>query len=276
MNLIKYFTALCIVCIPLSSQSLYEDSRGLSGSSLNVELFNQPVTENFNSSFQLKKRKTVNSYFGAGYSFVIFTDSEINTVYPILDTRNGTFLTNINLFFGVALASAVAIEFEPSLMFTSSSKVIRTSLKGPHTPGGTDTLVYSSNISLFSVPLTVNVRYFPLHKQKTFARLFFIGGGAGASWIKEDYDNFYTGRTDIIIGSGYNYSLGGPTESTSQWAPVFRVISGFTGTGGQFGFGGEIRYNIVPIKQVDNSPFRTRVAKNFNSLDISLRFYFSL
>jgi hypothetical protein len=44
-----------------------------------------------NETFQLKKRKTVNSYFGAGYSFVIFTNSQLNEIYPILDTRNGGF-----------------------------------------------------------------------------------------------------------------------------------------------------------------------------------------
>ncbi|MCX7877967.1 MAG: hypothetical protein N2510_04910 [Ignavibacteria bacterium] len=227
--------------------------------------------------FQLKKRKTTNAYFGAGYSFIIFTDREINSIYPILDTRNGTFLTNINLFFGFAIAQAVSAEIEPGILFTNSTKVIKTSLKGvPHTRNGTDTLIYSSNIGMFAIPLAVNVRFFPMFKRKDFARLFFIGGGLGTVWVSEDYDNLYTGRTDIIIGSGYGYSLGGPTESTSQWAPLFRAMIGFTGTGGQFGFGGELRYNIVPLKQIDRSPFRTRVAKNFNSVDLSLRFYFSL
>jgi hypothetical protein len=109
-----------------------------------------------------------------------------------------------------------------------------------------------------------------MYKMTSFARLFFIGGGIGYQWIKEDYDIFYS-RTRQPIGY-----YGGVSASDDQWAPVFRIMTGFTGTGGQFGFGGEVRYNIVPLKEEAGSPFATRRAKNFNSVDISLRFYFSL
>lgn len=226
--------------------------------------------------FQLKKRKAVNSYFGAGYSLIIFTKREINELYPILDTRNGTFLTNISLFFGFAIAQAVALEFEPGILFANSSKTIKTNLGAPHTPNGNDTVAYSSNISLFSIPLAVNVRFFPFFKLNSYARLFFIGAGGGIMYIKEDYDNFYDDDPNLPIYSGYYGSYGGPSESTGQWAPIIRTMIGVTGTGGQFGFGGEVRYNIIPLKEEAHSPFRTRQSSNFNSVDITLRFYFSL
>ncbi len=227
----------------------------------------------YNETFQLKKRKSVNSYFGAGYSLIIFTNSLLSEVYPILDTRSGSFLTNISLFFGFAIAQAVAMEFEPALLFSNSSKTVRTSLGKPHTANSNDTLAYSSNMSLFAIPLTINVRFFPFFKLKSYARLFFIGGGGGVAWIKEDYDVLYSNNPSLPTGY---YGYGGVSETTSQWAPVIRAMIGVTGTGGQFGFGGEVRYNYVPLKQESASPFRTRVASNFNSVDITARFYFSL
>lgn len=223
---------------------------------------------------QLKKRKTVTSYFGAGYSLIIFTDRELNSLYPVLDTRNGTFLTNISIFFGFAIAKAVTLEFEPAVLFTSSSKSISTNTGVTHFSSN-DTIAYSSKIGMFAIPLGINARFFPFfNMSKSFARLFFIGGGAGMIWVKEDYDNYYSDNPNLFIGGYYNY--GGRSETTSQWAPMFRAMIGFTGTGGQFGFGGEIRYNIIPLKEEAHSPFRTRVATNFNSVDINLRFYFSL
>jgi len=124
---------------------------------------------------------------------------------------------------------------------------------------------------MLAFPLAVNARFFPLYKLKTFGRLFFVGAGAGTIWIREEYDNIYNNEP----GGVYYYSDYYRTESTSQWAPLFRIMTGFTGTGGAFGFGGELRYNFVPLKQ-SNEPFATRYAPNYNSVDLSLRFYFSL
>src|SRR3990172_3940416 len=122
----------------------------------NVSLIKQTGLDDksfFKETIQLKKRKTVNTYFGAGYSFIIFTNSSMNSLYPLLDTRNGTFLTDINLFFGFALGQAVALEFEPSFLFTSSSKTIVTNTGIPHTQTN-DTMAYSSNIGMFAIPIT--------------------------------------------------------------------------------------------------------------------------
>lgn len=247
-------------------------SQSLSG----VKLKDFKIT-NQDNLLQPKKTKKLNAYFGAGYSFVIFTDGLLSSPYPVIDTRSGNFLSEINIFFGFSIAKAVTIEAEPSFLFTNSSKTLRTTLSKPHSTTD-DTLVYSSNIGMFAIPLAVNVRFFPFFKQeKSFIRMFFIGGGAGMIWVKEDYDNFYT--YDPNWGGIYNYGYGGyigPTESTSQWAPLFRVMLGFTGAGGQFGGGGELRYNFVPLKSVKDSPFVTRQAKNMNSVDLALRFYFSL
>lgn len=237
---------------------------------------NEDMKSSINNPYQLKTRKTVTSYFGAGYSFMIFTNSYMSTAFPILDTRNGTFLTNINLFFGFAIAKAVTLEISPSILFTSNNKQVDYTLNPIYT-SGTSTYQYAHTYTngIIALPIALNVRFFPLFKQKGFGRLFFIGGGVGAAWIREENDVIYNNspNTFTLYGNDGVYRTG---ISTSQWAPLFRIISGFTGTGGQFGFGGEVSYNIIPLKQDTSQPFATRFAKDMNSVDLTLRFYFSL
>jgi hypothetical protein len=230
----------------------------------------------YEKNFQLKKRKTVNSYFGAGYSFMIFTNSFMSDAFPVLDTRNGSFLTNINLFFGFAIAQAVTLEFSPTILFTSNNKQVDYTLNPQFTTtSGSYKYAHTYTNGIIALPLAINVRFFPMFKQKGFARLFFIGGGAGAVWVREENDIVYNNspNTFSIYGSDSEYRQG---ISSSQWAPIFRVMSGFTGTGGQFGYGAEISYNFIPLKQDQSQPFATRFAKDMNSVDITLRFYFSL
>ncbi len=225
-----------------------------------------------NPPVQIKTRKTVNTYIGAGYSFVIFTSSDMNTAYPVLDTRSGDFLSEVNLYFGFAVAKAVTFEFEPSILFTHNNRAVTIMLAQPRWIGGTYyNYAFPQTLSMLSFPLAVNVRFFPMYATKGFGRLFFIGGGLGGVWIREEYDNIYSNDPNIYFGTSY-YAV---TESTSQWAPLLRIMTGFTGTGGAYGFGGEIRYNFVPLKHTDE-PFVTRIASNYNSVDLSLRFYFSL
>lgn len=224
----------------------------------------------FKETFQLKKRKTVSSYFGAGYSFMIFTNSFMSAAFPVLDTRNGSFLTNINLFFGFSIAQAVTLEVEPTILFTSNNKQVNYKLSTPYQ--GVYNYAHTYTNGIIALPLALNVRFFPFFKLKSYARLAFIGGGVGAAWIREENDVYYNNNpTAYYYGDQYQSGI-----TTSQWAPVFKVMAGVTGTGGQFGFGGEVRYNIIPLKQDTSQPFATRFAKDFNSVDLTLRFYFSL
>ena len=225
------------------------------------------------SRLQPKKRKAVNTYFGAGYSFVIFTDREMNTLYPVFNQSVGDFLSEINVFFGFAIAKAVTLEIEPSILFTNNSKLVTFTLNNPVTFGNIKYYYANTNhASMLAFPFAVNARFFPFFSMsKSFSRLFFIGGGAGFDWIREEYDVYFTQTPGIYLNGNYYPA----TISTSQWAPLFRVMLGFTGSGGMFGFGGEVRYNFVPLKSADD-PFATRYSKNFNSVDISLRFYFGM
>jgi hypothetical protein len=222
-------------------------------------------------SYQLKKRKTVTSYFGAGYSFIIFTASHMNKAYPVLNFSSGDFLSEINIFYGFSIAKAVTLEFEPSILFTRNNRSIHIELKDPLVIQGQQyTWAHPVTLSMLAFPLAVNVRFFPLFNRSDFIRLFFIGGGAGAVWIREEYDNYYNNNPSIIyLNDAYR------NDASSQWQPMFRVIAGFTGSGGAFGFGGELRYNIIPLTQ-SNEALVTRYSPNFNSVDLTLRFYFGL
>lgn len=250
-----------------NGRSLLKGSNGL------ISEQKSDLSSVYKKSFQLKKRKTVNSYFGAGYSFMIFTNSFMSDAFPVLDTRNGSFLTNINLFFGFAIAQAVTLEVSPSILFTSNSRQVDYALTPAKVINGVSyNYGHTSTNGIIALPIALNVRFFPMFKQKTFARLFFIGGGVGAAWIREENDVSYNNLPNT-------FSYGDPGQigiSTSQWAPIFRIISGFTGTGGQFGYGAEISYNFIPLRQDQSQPFATRFAKDMNSVDITLRFYFSL
>lgn len=236
---------------------------------------NPSLFTGFNKDYQLKTRKTVTSYFGAGYSFMIFTNKYMSDAFPVLDTRNGSFLTNINLFFGFAIAKAVTLEISPSILFTSNNRLVNYYFPQRYNTGSGSYLYgHTYTNGIIALPIALNVRFFPMFKQKGFARLFFIGGGVGAAWIREENDLYFNDNPNSITTStGQEYI---PGMSTSQWTPLFRIITGFTGTGGQFGFGGEVSYNILPLKQDATKPFATRFGKDMNSVDLTLRFYFSL
>lgn len=222
-------------------------------------------------SYQLKKRKTVTSYFGAGYSFIIYTAEFMNKAYPVLNFSSGDFLSEINIFYGFSIAKAFTLEFEPSILFTRNNRAIHIELKEPLIIQGTSyTWAHPVTLSMLAFPLAVNVRFFPLFRQTGFGRLFFVGAGAGGIWVREEYDNYYNNNPSIIyLNDAYR------NDATSQWQPLLRVMAGFTGAGGAFGFGGELRYNIIPLTQ-SNEPLVTRYAPNFNSIDLTLRFYFGL
>ncbi|HMQ79471.1 MAG TPA: hypothetical protein PKE39_06880 [Ignavibacteria bacterium] len=273
------FAVLLLLCAAVYSQNTgglkLKDSKSTIKSMAPAgEIGKNDLTNNFNRNYQLKTRKTITSYFGAGYSFMIFTNSFMSNAFPVLDTRNGSFLTNINLFFGFAIAKAVTLEVSPSILFTSNNRQVDYALTPAKVINGASyNYAHTSTNGIIALPIALNVRFFPMFKQKTFARLFFIGGGVGAAWIREENDVSYNNSPNTF----YYYSDPGQNGySTSQWAPLFRALAGFTGTGGQFGFGGELSYNIIPLKQDISQPFATRFAKDMNSVDITLRFYFSL
>jgi len=273
----KIFThsALIILFFSVSVSAQYRSDLKLKENSGIFSQNRDIVKHNsFGSLAQLKKRSTVTSYVGAGYSFVIFTAHDMNTGYPVFDLQSGDFLSEINLYYGFAIAQALTLEIEPSILFTRNNRGITIIPASPvHVFDTSYNYVLPQTLSMIAFPIALNIRFFPAFKSKGFGRLFFVGGGAGVVWIREEYDVVYSNSPAYGYYNGFYSNIF--TVSTSQWSPLFRVMTGFTGTGGQFGFGGEVRYNFVPLKRNDEA-FLTRIAPNFNSVELSLRFYFSL
>jgi len=271
----KFIYTIFIIAVFISSSySQFSSDWKLKDNKDRFQMLSAKIEKNNNitNPVQIKTRKAMHMYFGAGYSFVIFTNGVMNTGYPLLDTRSGDFLSEVNLYFGIAIASALTLEIEPSLLFTRNTRTDRLDLTNPVSyQGSTLNYDFPSYQGLTAIPIVLNARFFPFFTQKSFIRLFFIGAGAGIVYIHENYDHNFTNDT-LLNYQNYYYV---PDQSTAQWAPIFRIMTGFTGTGGAFGYGGEVRFNIVPVKN-NGDPFRTRIAKNFNSVDIALRFYFSL
>jgi len=270
-SLICLFFISSVFAQSISDLKLKDGSDRISNYTFNNNINNNSVS----IKDQIPKRKTVGIYFGAGYSFVIFLNNTMNTGYPVLDTRSGDFLSEINLFFGLSIAKAVTLEFEPSILFTRNNRNDIINLTTPYNLYGINyNYDFPSSQSMLAFPLVVNARFFPLYKSKGFMRLFFVGAGAGAVWIREEYDHLFSTQPNLNYYG--NDTLSPPiTSSTSQWEPVIRIMTGFTGTGGMFGYGGELRFNYIPLKS-NNDPFRTRMSKNFNSIDLAIRIYFSL
>src|SRR5258706_5589727 len=117
------------------------------------------------AGLQPKKRKAVNTYFGAGYSFVIFTDKTMNTLYPVFNQSAGDFLSEINVFFGFAVAKAVTLEIEPSILFTNNNKLVTFILNHPRIIAGNSyAYANTSHASMIAFPVAVNGRFFPFFK----------------------------------------------------------------------------------------------------------------
>lgn len=268
------YTILIISAFISSSYSQFTSDWKLKDNKDRLQMLSGKIEKNNNitNPVQIKTRKAMHMYFGAGYSFVIFTNGVMNTGYPLLDTRSGDFLSEVNLYIGIAIASALTLELEPSLLFTRNSRTDRLDLTTPvYYQGSYFNFDFPTYQGLTAFPIALNARFFPFFQQKSFIRLFFVGVGGGVVYIHENYDHNFTNDSLLYTGSYYYV----PDQSTAQWAPLIRIMTGFTGTGGTFGYGGEVRFNIVPLKN-NGDPFRTRIAKNFNSVDIALRFYFSL
>jgi hypothetical protein len=112
----KTFLFLCIFyTLNIFSQTLPELKLNGNNNSFSSGSVSAESKTLYEKVTQLKKRKALNKYIGAGYSFVIFTDGTMNSAYPIIDTRNGSFLSGVNVYFGFAIASAVTLEIEPSI-----------------------------------------------------------------------------------------------------------------------------------------------------------------
>ncbi|MCX6163567.1 MAG: hypothetical protein NTU73_01690, partial [Ignavibacteriae bacterium] len=72
-------------------------------------------------SAQTKDREKGHPYAGVGYSLIIFTNSDVSKIYPVINLNTSSFLSEINLSAGYKFNKNIALEFNPAFVFASSN-----------------------------------------------------------------------------------------------------------------------------------------------------------
>jgi hypothetical protein len=212
---------------------------------------------------QTKDREKGFYYAGIGYSLVIFTNSDVSKIYPVVNLNSSSFLSEISINGGYKFNRHIALEFNPSFIFSSSSNN-----KGFSYNDGISNYYYLPNKSnLFSLPLNVKMKIYPFAKQTfSFVNNIFVGISGGPIYINEQYDN-------AIYEQETNYQtnpIGFKTYSNNFWK-YNAVISAGYDYAGTIGFGFEFSYRIVPLAINGPAPLISSVASNFNSVNLSVK-----
>ena len=131
---------------------------------------------------QLSKRDASYSYAGIGYSLVFFTNSDVTETYPVFNFRGNEFLSEVNIFYGIKINKSFAVELSPSFIFTSTN--------------GNDGFSYDNRFyvtnqaDLFSLPININVKFFPFTQDLTSAiSNLYVGFGGGPMYFWEEFGN---------------------------------------------------------------------------------------
>jgi hypothetical protein len=214
-------------------------------------------------SAQMKDRDKGHPYAGIGYALVIFTNSDVSNIYPVVNLNTSSFLSEINISAGYKFNRNIALEFNPSFIFASSN-----SNKGFHYNDGINNYYYLPNkANLFSLPINAKVKIFPLAKQTfSFVNNIFIALGGGPMYINEQYDNGVYTQETIYQTSPIKFD----TYSNNFWR-YNAVISGGYDYTGAIGLGFEFSYRIVPLAINGPAPVITSTASNFNSINLSVK-----
>ncbi|HRE41160.1 MAG TPA: hypothetical protein PLG90_07485 [Ignavibacteria bacterium] len=216
---------------------------------------------------QIKDRSNSFSYAGIGYSLVIFTDSKVSDMYPVLNFNNTNFLSEINPFFGIRFNDNLAVEISPSFIFTNSRNNKGFAFESQ---GSTNTTYYlPSECNLFALPINVNAKFYPFTSDliSPVSNLYF-GVGGGPMYIKERYLNYQYANSNF---SGF---ITTSTDENSFWVPHFMGSVGY-GSFAKFGYNFELSYRVVPLNQEGKKPVISSVAGNFNSLNLTARITFN-
>jgi|WetSurMetagenome_2_1015567.scaffolds.fasta_scaffold29314_1 hypothetical protein len=212
---------------------------------------------------QTKDREKGHYYAGVGYSLVIFTNSDVSKIYPVINLNTSSFLSEINLNAGYKFNRNVALEFNPSFVFASSNNN-----KGFNYNDGVNNYYYLPNkANLFTLPLNVKMKLYPFAKPTfSFVNNIFLGIGGGAIFINEQYDNGVYAQETMYQTNPIKFE----TYSNSFWR-YNAVISGGYDYAGTIGLGFEFSYRIVPLAINGPVPVITSIASNFNSVNLSVK-----
>ena len=211
---------------------------------------------------QIKDRSSSYSYAGGGYTLVFFTNGDVNDTYPVFNLSQSSFLSEINVFYGMRLSSSVAVEISPSFIFTTSE-----SNDGFYftNQSGERSFYFPNEAKMFALPLNLNVKFYPFAGNPLLPTSnIYFGGGAGMMYIDEEFDNLL--YTDSTLTQFKRFEK----TTNSQWTPNFSVFVGF-GSSAKFGYAFELGYRFVPLDGDATKPQTTSIANNMNSVNLSAK-----
>lgn len=214
-----------------------------------------------NVSSQNKTSKTSGFYGGIGYSIMIYTNSDVNSIYPAFDFRVSSFNSEITPHLGYKLSDIVSIEFAPSIIYSKSGGD-----EGFYYQSGNTNYYYvPSPPYLFAVPLNAKIKIFAFEKYKSsFTRGLFFGIAAGPMFLREEYDNYIYSDNSLNnmlnIKSVYNYI----------WTGNAQFSFGYSG-GENVTYGIELGYRFVPLPLKKDYPLISSLASNMNSLLLNIK-----
>ena len=215
---------------------------------------------------QVKTRDAAQFYAGAGYTFVIFNNSRMTDSYPLF-SKSGDFLKEINFFGGVKFNKSFSLEFSPSFMFSNTATEKGFAYTGT---AGTEKFYVPNQTNFLSVPLNVKGKYYPFTLDLlSFISNMYVGFEAGTVYIKESMNNYI--YTDNTMSS----FVGAQKSENSMWKPDFGLSVGF-GSTAKFGYGFEATYRFIPLDGDNKFPLTTSMAKDMNSINLSLKLIFGL
>lgn len=226
-------------------------------------------TNSYSDSFaQVKTRESAQAYAGMGYSFVIFTNSDMTDSYPLFGS-SGDFLKEINFFGGLRASRNFALELSPSIIFSNAnnSKGFYYKLPGPtHLD---QNFFVPNTTSFLALPINLKAKYYPFTKDLISQMSnFYLGFEAGMVYVKEEVNN------SIYFDNTMTTFTGSKTFSNSFWKPDFGISIGY-GSTAKFGYGFEASYRFIPLDGDNKYPLTTSIAKDMNSVNLSVRLIFS-
>lgn len=218
------------------------------------------------SNGQFKDRTSSYSYAGAGYTLVFFTDSKVNDTYPVFNLNSSSFLSEVNLFYGMRLSPLMAVEISPSFIFTNS-----TSNDGFYftNSAGQRNFYYPNEANLFALPININFKLYPFFADPISPLSnMYVGAGGGLMYLNEEFDN------QVYVDSTLTSFVRFEKSKNSYWTQDFNIFVGF-GSTAKFGYAFELGYRIVPVDDDGTKPQTTSLANNFNSVNLSGKILFS-
>jgi len=218
------------------------------------------------SEAQVKQRSVKTEFYtGVGYKFVYLTDPLARNAYPFFQFSKGDFLKEINGVFGVTIDQKYGIELSPAYLFTNSL-----SSDGFNFTDNSGTRFYVPvQTRLFAVPVNLRFKYYPFSKgySATLSKMYF-GVGGGAMYIEEEITSqIYTDNTRLNFITSRN-------AKESMWTSNYEILVGI-GNFSKIGYGFELSYRIVPLKQLQTKALITEIASNFSSVNFAANIIFS-